>query len=193
MDYRLVAVFKRAVKEFEDADAVHQRAEEEYDRVKDHQDPTESVKVMPRLFSAVERRIETGVVLLMSATAYLEQVINDYAHTFLDPEAYDEHLDNLRTITKWLLLPRLCQNKEIKEDDPAIHSLCELIKARNAVVHHRRKEMYLNVQKAANQVSTESERFLAASRKAASTVDALLKILTSPPPGLLSKAKEPTK
>jgi hypothetical protein len=187
MDYQLLAVFKRAVKEFEDADKAHHRAEEEYARVEHHEDLTESVRIMPLLFSALARRTEMGVVLLMSATAYLEQVINDYGHTFLDPDAYDEHLDNVRTITKWLLLPRICQNKEVRENDPAINSLRELIKARNAVVHHRRKEMYLDVQKASKQVSTESERFLAASRKAASTVDALLKLLTSPPPGLPRK------
>lgn len=189
MDYRLLAVFKRSVKEFEDADAAHQRAEKDYARVKEHQDPTDGVRIMSLLFSALERRSETGVVLLMSATAYLEHVINDYGCTFLDPEAYDEHLDNLRTITKWMLLPRLCQNKEVREDDPAINLLRELIKARNAIVHHRRNEMYLDVHRASKRVSTEGERFLSASRRVASTVDALQKILTSPAPGLPSKAE----
>src|ERR1035438_4547527 len=100
MDYRLLSVFKRAAKQFEEADVAHQRSEKEYVRVKDNPDPIESVKIMPQLFSALERRTEAGVVLLMSATAYLEQIINDYGHTFLDPEAYDEHLDNLRTVSK---------------------------------------------------------------------------------------------
>jgi hypothetical protein len=190
MDYRLLAVFKRAAKQFEEADVAHQRSEKEYDRVKDNPDPIESVKIMPQLFSALEGRTEAGVVLLMSATAYLEQIINDYGHTFLDPEAYDEHLDNLRTVSKWLLLPRLCQNKDVRDNDPAINSLRELIKARNAIVHHRRKEMYLDVGKAHRHVATESERFLSASRKAESTVDALLKILTSPPPGLATKPRD---
>ena len=187
MDYQLTALFKRAVKEFEEADAAHRATEKEYDRVKGDQDSTVGVKVMPRLFSALQRRTETGVVLLMSATAYLEQVINDYGHTFLDPEAYDDHLDNLRTITKWLLLPRLCQTKDVKEDDPAINSLRELIKATNAIVHHRRSEMYLDPHKASKHVTTEGERFLSAARKASSTVDALLKLLTSPPPALPTK------
>lgn len=188
MEYHLPALFKRTVKEFEDADASHQAAEKDYNQVKGDADATASVKAMPRLFSALRRRTEAGVMLLMAATAHLEQVINDYGHTFLDPQAYDEHLDNLRTITKWLLLPRLCQNKDIKEDNPAINSLRELIKARNAIVHHRRSEMYLEPHKASKHVSTEAERFLSAARKASSTVDALLKLLTSPPPGSPKKA-----
>ena len=127
--------------------------------------------------------MEAGVVLLMTAAALLEQIINDYAHTFLDPESYEEHIGNARIVTKWVLLPKLCQNKEIQDDEPAINSLRELVKARNAIVHRKRKEMYLNPIKASNQTSAEIARFLSACRKAESTVDALKKVLTCPPPG----------
>jgi hypothetical protein len=112
----------------------------------------------------------------------LEQIINDYAYTFFDAESFEEHLGNVRTVTKWILLPRLCQNKEIKEDDSAINDFRELVKARNAVVHHKRKELNLA---ASNKVSSEIARFLAACRKSESTVNALVKILTSPQPGAL--------
>lgn len=131
--------------------------------------------------------MEAGVVLIMAAGAWLEQIINDYAHTFLDADWYEEHLDNLRTVTKWILLPHLCQKKEISEDDPAINGLREFIKARNAVVHHKRRDLYLNPHKASKQTSTESSRFWLACKNAESTVDGLIEILTSPPPG----AKKP--
>jgi len=139
--------------------------------------------------SALERRTETGVVLLMTAAALLEQIINDYAFTFLGPDSYEEHLGNLRIVTKWLLLPRLCQNKEIKEDDPAINNFRELIKARNAIVHHKRIETYPDLRKGSDKVSTQIARFLSACRKATSTVDALIKILESPPLGTKVSAR----
>jgi hypothetical protein len=119
----------------------------------------------------------------MTAAALLEQVINDYAHTFSEPELFDEHLGKVRTITKWILLPLLCQNKQIREDDPAINSLCELIRARNDIVHQKRKEMYSDPVSAMDKTSSEGKRFLSACRKAATTVEALLKILESPQVG----------
>lgn len=187
VDYRLGNIFKRAAKEFEEADAADKAVEDEYQRAKGTLNPLESIRMPERMFAASGRRMEAGVVLLMAAAAFLEQNINDYAHTFLDADWYAEHLDNLRTVTKWILLPHLCQRKEVSENDPVINALREFIKARNAVVHHKRRDFYLDLHKASNRTSTESARFLSACRKAESTVDALIKILTSPPPG----AKKP--
>ena len=108
-DYRLCNIFKRAAKEFQEADVAREKIDEER---KNKAEP-ESIDVPPRRFSLQERRMEAGVVLLMTTGAFLEQVINDYAHTFLDSDSYEEHLDNLRSVSKWIVLPRLSQNKEI--------------------------------------------------------------------------------
>ena len=123
----------------------------------------------------------------MAAGAFLEQIINDYAYTFLDADSYEEHLGNLRTVTKWILVPRLCQNKLILEDDPAINALREFVKTRNAIVHHKRKDFDLDLHKVQKQTSTESARFWSACKKAESTVDGLIKLLTSPPQGAAKK------
>ncbi len=181
VDYRLGSIFKRAIKEFQEADAAREKIEQEYEG------KNKPAELLPKLFSLQERRMETGVVLLMAAGAFLEQTINDYAYTFLDADSFEEHLGNLRTVTKWMLSPRLCQNKEISDDDPAINNLRQFIKARNAVVHHKRKDFYLNLHQASNRTSTESARFWLACRNAESTVDGLINILTSQPPG----AKKP--
>lgn len=183
VEYRLGNIFKRAVKDFREADEARVDIGNEY---KAKNKPSE---LLPKYFALQERRTESGAVLLMAAGAFLEQVINDYAYTFLDADSVEEHLGNLRSVTKWILLPRLCQNKAISEDDPVINDLREFIKARNAVVHHKRKDWYLDLHKASNKASTESARFLAACRKAESTVDGLIRILTSPPPGALKKAE----
>lgn len=176
VEYRLDAVFKRAVKEFTEADVAEEKAEKEYESNK------EAVELMPRLFATREKKMEAGVMLIMAAGAWLEQIINDYAHTFLDSDWYEEHLDNLRTITKWTLIPYLCQKKEISEDDPAINALREFIKTRNAVVHSKRRDWYLDFGKASKQTSTESSRFWLACKNVQPTVEHLINILTSPPP-----------
>jgi len=202
VDYRLGNIFKRVVKEFREADAAREKIDDQYenkvreadaarkktdDEYQNIKAEIESAKILPELFSLQERRMEIGVILLMTAGAFLEQIINDYANTFLDSDSYEEHLDNLRSVSKWIVLPRLCQNKEISDDDPAIKDFREFVKARNAIVHHKRRDFYLDLHKASNQTSTESARFLTACRKAESTVDGLIQILTSPPPG----AKKP--
>lgn len=179
VDYRLGNIFKRAVKEFREADEAREKVEKEYNT------KNEPAELLPKYFAFQERRTEAGVVLLMAAGAFLEQVINDYAYTFLDPNSVEEHLGNLRSVTRWILLPRLCQNKEIPEDDSAINDFREFLKARNAVVHHKRNDWYLDLHKASNKTSTESARFLSACRKAELTVARLLKILESPPPGAI--------
>jgi len=177
-EYRLGNIFQRVAKEFKELDEARERIEKEYRSKKE----PESTKLLGNFFSLQEKRTEAGVILLMTAGSFLEQIINDYAQTFLDAESYEEHLGNVRTVTKWILLPRICQNKEISEDDPAINALREFIKARNAVVHHKRQDFDMGLEKADRRVKTEIARFLSACRNATTTVDNLIKILTTPPP-----------
>ena len=180
--YRLDMVFKRAVKEFQEAEIAIEKIEKESNA------ENNPLELSAKSFAAHERKMEIGVVLVMAAGAWLEQIINDYAHTFLDADWYEEHLDNLRTVTKWILLPHLCQHKEISENNPAINALREFIKARNAIVHHKRKDFDLDFPKVKKQTSTESARFWLACKNAESTVDNLIKLLTSPPPGATKPA-----
>ncbi len=175
VDYRLQAVFKRALKDFHEAD----RARDEIEKMMNKDQPDES---WPKFFIATERAMESGVILIMAAGAWLEQVINDCANTFLDADWYEEHLDSLRTATKWTLLPYLCQNKPISENDPAINGLREFIKARNALVHHKRRDFYENMERECSRTSTESDRFWAVCKKTEAIVDRLIKLLTDAPP-----------
>ena len=176
-EYQLGNIFRRVAKEFKDLDEAREKIEKEYRTKKE----PECTKLLGDFFSLQEKRTNAGVILLMTAGAFLEQIINDYAQTFLDAESYEEHLGNVRTVTKWMLLPRICQNKEISESDPAINALREFVKARNAVVHHKRQDFDLGLEKADRRVKTEIARFLSACRNATTTVDNLIKILTSPP------------
>ena len=135
---------------------------------------------------AKDLKMEAGVLLLMTAAALLEEIIYSYAVTFFDADSYEQHLGNVRTVSKWLLLPRLCQGKEIDEDHPAINALKELVLARNAVIHPKRQDMGLNIEKADKKVKKEVARFFSACRNARKTVDALVKLLNDSAP---SKSK----
>jgi len=124
------------------------------------------------------------------AGSLLEQVIYDYATTFLDEDWYEDNLGNLRIVTKYIVLPHLCQNKDVPPDDPAINSLIEFVKARNAVVHPKRKMFSVAAHK---RTETEVARFLQACRNVANTVTKLIKLLESPAPKVCkAEAAAPT-
>jgi len=168
VDYRLRAIYETAIREFHEADSAKTVTDEEYKRK----------RLRPeRVHLALERQMKAGVVLLMITAAVLEQMIFSYAVTFLDSESYEKHLGRLPVLTKWIILPQLCQNKEVTEDGPAINALNELIQARNAVVHPKTRDL------GSARVQRESARFLSACRNVKATVDALREILQAPAPG----------
>ena len=94
-------------------------------------------------------------------------------------EAYKEHLGNLRLLTRQLLLPRLCQNKVIDEQHPAINALRELIAARNAIVHPKRNIMGDDPIRAIERTEKEGARFLSVCRTLDKTVEGLKSLLIS--------------
>jgi hypothetical protein len=171
-DYRLGHIFYRSVSEFNQADAEMQKLEKDYKRDKE-------VPMIQKMFAVGERRTEAGVVAIMAAVAWIEQNLYAYTVRFLDADSYEMHLDNLRLLTRYLLLPRLCQGKAIDEQNPAIHDLRELIAARNAVIHPKKHIMYDDPLRAHKRLEKESARFLTACRKLESTVAALKKLLSS--------------
>ena len=175
IDYRLGILFTRAVADFKEADAESNRVEKEYNLKK-------ATSLIPQWHDANIRRVETGVVLLLVAGALIEEMLYSYAVTFLDPTSFEEHLGRNNIVTKFLLLPRLCQQKEIPDDHPAINGLRELIKARNAIAHHKREALAFDLKKPSEKIGKESDRFRQACRNAQSTINALIELLTSPKP-----------
>lgn len=172
--YRLDVVLHKAIAEFKAADAEVTHME------KARQASGES-KLLPPLFAAGDRRMEAGVVAVFAAVAWLELMLYAYAVDRIQPNSYEEHLDRLRLVSRWLILPRLCEGKVIAEDAPPIHALRELIRARNAVIHPRVRPMYAADPLAPiGQVDTEFNRFLSACRKIEATVQDLQRLLSGP-------------
>jgi hypothetical protein len=173
VEYYLKSIFDRCLQQFKDADSARINADKEYE------DSGQEPKLIQPLMVAQARRTEAGVVLLVVAGSLLEQVIYNYATTFLDDDWYEDNLGNLRIVTKYVVLPRLCQNKQISDDDPAINSLKEFVKARNAVVHPKRERLS---EAASKRTETEVARFVLACRNVETTVTKLIKLLESPAP-----------
>lgn len=111
--------------------------------------------------------------------AWIEQNLYAYAVRFLDADSYEAHLGNLKLLTRYLLLPRLCQGKIIEESHPAINDLRELIAARNAITHPKKHVMKDDPIRAHERLDKESRRFLAVCRKLEQTIAGLRELLVS--------------
>ena len=172
MGYPLGNIFFRSLKEFKEADTEKQKLENEYEQNK-------AAHINPKIIEVGERRTEAGVVAVMTAVAWIEQNLHTYAVHYFDVEAYKEHLGNLRLLTRQLLLPRLCQNKVIDEQHPAINALRELIAARNAIVHPKRNIMGDDPIRAIERTEKEGARFLSVCRTLDKTVEGLKSLLIS--------------
>ena len=172
-DYRLANIFRRSTGEFDVVDRECQRLEKAFAVNK-------TVSIGLKLASVAQQRTEAGVVAIMTAVACIEYVMYSYAVHHLDQDSYDEHLGNLRLLTRCLLLPRLCQNKVIEEEHPAINNLRELIAARNVIVHPKMHVMGDDPFRAVTRSKKEGVRFLAACRKLGKTMAGLNELLDSP-------------
>jgi len=170
-NYRLDSIFLRSIEEFSKADVEVIRLDGEYS--KNH-----NASLIPKMFAASETRTEAGVVALMAASSWLEQSLYSYAVRFLDVESYEDHIGSLRVLSRWLLVPKLCENKDIDDDSEAMNALREMVHARNAVIHPKRQIMS-DVGVSRRRVSKESARFLAVCRKLERTVASLRALISS--------------
>jgi hypothetical protein len=176
IDYRLRQIFDRSYAEFLKADAECTALRTAFEANKD------DFSLVNPMIAAGERHRESGVLVLLTAGAYLEQIINNYAVTFLDAEEYEKRLARKGPVERWTRLPTVCQRKEVAEDNPAIEALRAFVAARNAVVHPKRHVMGEDPISAIEQSNTEGEAFICACQTAATTVANLIAILEAPPP-----------
>jgi hypothetical protein len=80
---------------------------------------------------------KSSFVTIVFAAAYLESFIYDYGSLITSPEYFDEHLDGLDAVSKWVVIPELVNGRGIKTDKAAFSCLSELIKCRNRIIHSK--------------------------------------------------------
>ena len=129
-----------------------------------------------QLFHATADTKQQGVISVIMAVSYLEATIHNYGTHFIHFKTYEEHLDCLGLVSKWMVVPMLAQGIEIKEDSRELNELKELVKARNCIIHSKIKWMTDDGLKNMND-EKEIRRFRKAAEKALGTVTGLIQII----------------
>ena len=83
---------------------------------------------------------QATVVVVFSITA-LECYIYGYAARSLGEGYSERHIEKLDLVSKWIIVPRLVTEQEIRSDHKGIEMLAKLVKARNQVVHLKGKDL----------------------------------------------------
>ena len=94
-------------------------------------------KYDPKLGRFIIEETKFSFITIIFAAAYLESFIYDYGSLILSPEYFDEHLDRLDAVSKWVVIPELVNGRGIKTSEAAFSHLSELIKCRNRMIHSK--------------------------------------------------------
>jgi len=78
------------------------------------------------------------VSVVFSALA-LEAFINHYASQRLSKSYFENYLDKLDLVSKWLVIPRLIHGSQLESGSRAMNSLRWLVSLRNSLVHYKSK------------------------------------------------------
>ncbi|WP_460138253.1 hypothetical protein [Pseudomonas sp. S2_A10] len=81
-----------------------------------------------------------GIKTIVFSAMALEAAVFDLAAIQLSDKVATDYLDKMDLLGKWMIVPRLICGRSLTEDGPAINGLKGLVKARNALVHHKSKE-----------------------------------------------------
>jgi len=87
--------------------------------------------------------IDAAAITIIFAAAAAEGYIYDFAARALGDLFVEKNLDKLSTQSKWIIVPRLVANHEIKTDSRAYQLLILLTKARNEIVHPKTENMMI--------------------------------------------------
>lgn len=85
------------------------------------------------------RKIQNGIKTIVFSAMAIEAAVFDLAAIQLGDKVATDYLDKMDLLGKWMIVPRLICGRSLKEDGPAVNGLKGLVKARNALVHHKSK------------------------------------------------------
>ncbi|MGH9327479.1 MAG: hypothetical protein ACRD2B_12455 [Terriglobia bacterium] len=79
------------------------------------------------------------IVAVVFAALTLEAFINDYARERLSKGYFENYLDKLDVIAKWIVLPRVILGKQLDPGGSGMNSLRWLVRLRNELGHYKSK------------------------------------------------------
>jgi len=87
--------------------------------------------------AAIQR---SAMVSVIFSSLTLEAFINNYAIERFSRNYFDNHLDKLSPVSKWILIPKLVTGNEINKDGQPYERLKNLFKHRDKLVHYKTKK-----------------------------------------------------
>jgi len=98
-----------------------------------HYDPTGAM-------DREDRKAANGIKTIVFSAMAIEAAVFDLAAIQLGDKVATMYLDKMDLLGKWMIIPRLICGRSLKENGPAFNGLKGLVKARNALVHHKSRE-----------------------------------------------------
>ena len=80
-----------------------------------------------------------SIVAVVFSALSLEAFINHYASEKLSKSYFENYLDKLDLVSKWIVLPRLTTGKEMETGGRGMNMLRWLVRQRNELVHYKSK------------------------------------------------------
>jgi len=115
-----------------------------------------------------------AMVSLIFSALTLEAFVNNYAIERFSRSYFDNHLDKLPTISKWIVILKLVTGKELNSGAQPYGCLKRLFKRRDRLVHYKTRKKKLSEMYEEDIWVTEEQ-----SAEALATVEAILKELSS--------------
>jgi hypothetical protein len=86
----------------------------------------------------------SGMVSVVFSALALEAFINNYAAERFSKNYFENHLDRLNPVSKWLVIPRLATGKQVATDGKVYGDLKRLFKLRDKLVHYKTRKKNLS-------------------------------------------------
>lgn len=86
-----------------------------------------------------EGRRDSGIKTIVFAAMAIEAAAFEFSASTLGDQVAQDYLDKMDLEGKWMIGTRLAYGQSLDIDGPAINGLRSLVKARNALVHHKSK------------------------------------------------------
>jgi hypothetical protein len=83
---------------------------------------------------------DEAIITVVFSTMTLEAFINEYGVVFSSRSFFQNHLENLNLISKFILIPRINNKTELETDKQDFQDLKWLINLRNDLTHFKIKE-----------------------------------------------------
>lgn len=107
---------------------------EQRKQIKEPEDSDEYVNKICKINEDIQNH---AIIAVIFSALTLEAFINNYGISLFSLSYFDNYLDKLDFVSKWLILPKLVVNKELNTSHQPFQLLNELYSLRNKLVHSK--------------------------------------------------------